>query len=376
MNERKIDPGTEGKTSPSGTTTKSGVPAHFLDDDENTETKIPDLEPDPDNPDEPPVVSFTNDSGSVAEGGTAPIGVILSRAPEEDIEVTFTVVAAGTATATDDYTISLTVTIPAGRDTAVPVPVTIVDDDAEEQSETLILMLAADPVGNDYTVGTRPTFTLTITDDDGTTVTPPVQPTIPAGTSVGTGTNEQQGDLSRAKVETALGKGVNFSNNAPSDGALTGETRWGVWLDDDDDLYIWANGPDETVSYDYPGVSADGLSGTATYNGDVVGIGYHGTTGFGEFTAVIGLTATFGTGDGAGVKGTVSNFEGEGAGSWGTVTLENGGNVNVAGSVTGGGWSNEFYRTPDNTGQPEGAYGYVDLRFSDGRAAGAYHAVK
>ena len=123
-------------------------------------------------------VSFASASQSVGEGaGTRNVGVTLDKAPTSDITVKYTV--GGTATAGSDFTIadSGTVTVPAGAKTAT-IPVTIIDDSVGENSETVVLKLAA---GESYQVGNPGMHTLTIVDDE------PVLSFASASQSVGEG---------------------------------------------------------------------------------------------------------------------------------------------------------------------------------------------
>ena len=124
-----------------------------------------------------PEASFASGSSSAAEdAGTTNVTVILSPAPDTDLTLRYSL--SGTATAGSDYAIagatgsSGTVAVSSGR-TSVSVPVAITDDSAEEESETVVLTLAA---GRGYTVGRPATHTLTITDNDRTG--PPQVPSV------------------------------------------------------------------------------------------------------------------------------------------------------------------------------------------------------
>ena len=112
--------------------------------------------------DNEPAVSFASASQSAGEGsGTRNVGVTLDRAPTTDITVKYTV--RGKATAGSDYTaLSGTVAVAAGATTAV-IPVTIVDDSVGENTESVVLTLAAN---SGYGVGSSRTHVLTIVDDD------------------------------------------------------------------------------------------------------------------------------------------------------------------------------------------------------------------
>ena len=112
---------------------------------------------------DPPTASFASASQSAGEGtGTHDVEVRLDKAPATDLTLAYTV--DGTATSGSDYTaLSGTVTVSAGATTAT-LPVTLIDDSAEEGSETVVLTLAT---GSDYEVGSPDTHTLTIAASDG-----------------------------------------------------------------------------------------------------------------------------------------------------------------------------------------------------------------
>ena len=113
--------------------------------------------------DDEPTVSFASASQSAGEeSGTRNVEVTLDKAPPTDITLAYTV--DGTATAGSDYTaLSGTVAVPAHATTAT-IPVTLIDDSAQEGSETVVLTLAA---GSGYRVGSLATHTLTIAANDG-----------------------------------------------------------------------------------------------------------------------------------------------------------------------------------------------------------------
>ena len=114
--------------------------------------------------DNEPAVSFASASQSAGEGsGTNNVGMRLDKAPTSDITVKYTV--GGTATPGVDYTaLSGMVTVAKGATTAV-IPVTVVDDSAHEDSETVVLTLAA---SGGYQVMSPGTHTLTIVDNEPT----------------------------------------------------------------------------------------------------------------------------------------------------------------------------------------------------------------
>ena len=326
-----------------------------------------------------PQVEFSTATASVDESaGTYDITIELDSARQTDVDLSYTV--SGTATSGSDYTApSGTVTITAGQTSAV-ISVPITDDTANESAETIIVTITS---SDDYDIGTG-TFTLTINSDPGDVPATPVNPQV----SVGTGTNYVSGagrDISR--VLAALGRSASGDDAAISanlnqlgfipehpDGGDNQFTHWGTWLQGDDSLRIWAVAPAGTNG----NLFADnaGFTGaSANYSGDVTGLAYHGAHGSeegGRFTADISLTANF-TADT--FSGSVTGFDLEDSSAtdptW-SVTLEDGGFV--SGSATGGNWGYQFYRGGDS-GNPDGAVGDMNLRFSDGRATGAFHAT-
>ena len=118
-----------------------------------------------------PVADFDLALHSASEGaGTRNVTVNLSpAAPHAGITLTYNVGGTATAGSGNDFTIanSGSVTLPSGA-TSVNIPVLIVDDNADESAETVLLTLTA---GNGYTVGAISVHTLTINDNDATVVT-------------------------------------------------------------------------------------------------------------------------------------------------------------------------------------------------------------
>ncbi|MCY4169560.1 MAG: hypothetical protein OXD36_10050 [Rhodobacter sp.] len=213
------------------------------------------------------------------------------------------------------------------------------------------------------------------TDSGGST-----QPVIESQSSEAGPSNmddDQGSDALTRKVLAAFGNGEDFMGGPIHIRELTympkeATEHFGAEFHLDEnprELRIWSAPPND----DYHRVSVNDsvFTGEATYNGNVIGYAYHGLSGSetgGGFNADITLNANFVD---ESVSGTVSNFSGPGAGSdWGTVALEDGG---VIGGAVEGGWSHEFYRK-ESEGNPDGATGTVDLKFSDGRARGAYNA--
>ena len=126
--------------------------------------------------DQLPVASFAASSSSAGEGaGTSNVTVNLSPAPTGAITVNYTV--GGTATAGSDFSISSSGTLSVASSAATAtIPVAITDDTADEDNETVLLTLTT---GTGYTVGSRNSHTLTITDDDTAAPPPPPPPPPP-----------------------------------------------------------------------------------------------------------------------------------------------------------------------------------------------------
>lgn len=117
-----------------------------------------------------PVVQFASNSSSFNESaGTSNIRVNLNpAAPSGGLTLSYTVT--GSATAGSDYTIqsSGSVSVPANA-ASVNIPVVIIDDNMDENNETVILTLTDNA---DYDLGSTTIHTLTIIDNDDTPTTP------------------------------------------------------------------------------------------------------------------------------------------------------------------------------------------------------------
>ncbi len=112
-----------------------------------------------------PALTFAAASASVDEAaGTYPISVTLSASSSTVPTLSYTL--SGTATQGTDYTIPSSVTLPANA-TSAQIPIVIVNDQEEESDETILVTLVS---SSGYTLGSITAFTLTITDNDGTTV--------------------------------------------------------------------------------------------------------------------------------------------------------------------------------------------------------------
>ena len=127
----------------------------------------------------PPVAQFAASTSSTSEGaGTHNVTVTLDPAPTSAITLRYSVDGSSTATADSDYTtLSGTASVSSG---SVTIPVTIIDDNADEAGETVILTLID---GTNYNLGSTTTHTLTITDNDDPPPSTPVV-SITAGNAI------------------------------------------------------------------------------------------------------------------------------------------------------------------------------------------------
>ena len=111
-----------------------------------------------------------NDPTAAEPGDDGQFTITLSQASDQDTVIDL--VITGTATSTDDYTaIPATVTIAAGAKTAT-VDVSVIDSDLLEESETVVVTLAAISSGDsDITINTAAnSAVVTINDDDVATL--------------------------------------------------------------------------------------------------------------------------------------------------------------------------------------------------------------
>ena len=134
-----------------------------------------------------PVAAFELALRSASEdAGTHNVTVNLSPAQHSETTLNYSVGGTATAGSGNDFTIanSGSVTVSAGA-TSVNIPVLIVDDNADEGAETVILTLTA---VTGYTVGATSVHTLTINDDDGSLMTTPVV-SVSGGMAVTEGTD-------------------------------------------------------------------------------------------------------------------------------------------------------------------------------------------
>ena len=117
-----------------------------------------------------PQVQFTSDAFTASEAAgsrTATVRVLLSPAPQVDTTLRYS--TSRSATEGVDYTkLSHRVSVPAGATTAT-IPVVVLDDTVDEPPETIELELSAND-DDGYQLGSTAVTTVTIADDDATTV--------------------------------------------------------------------------------------------------------------------------------------------------------------------------------------------------------------
>ena len=107
---------------------------------------------------------------SVSEGDTATLNIELSEPTSEDVTLTLTVVAGGSADVTVDYELLLVpVVIRAGL-SELTVSIRTIDDELTEETETLVLVLSV--VDGPAVTGAVDRVTVTIIDDDEAPVVP------------------------------------------------------------------------------------------------------------------------------------------------------------------------------------------------------------
>lgn len=115
-----------------------------------------------------PVVTVVATDDTASEAGAENGLFTLSRTGDTTDALVVTLVRGGTATdGTDHATIATTQTLPAGS-ASIPIQVVPVDDALNEGTETVVLTVAADAA---YVVGTPSAATVSLLDDDRSTVT-------------------------------------------------------------------------------------------------------------------------------------------------------------------------------------------------------------
>ncbi|MYB03902.1 MAG: transposase, partial [Acidimicrobiaceae bacterium] len=108
--------------------------------------------------------SFASDAYTATEASASrSINARLNLSPAPASAVTIGYTVTGTAASGDDYTaLSGTVSAAPGA-TFVDIAVTVINDNIDDDGETVVLTLTTSPL---YNAGTNPTTTVTITDDD------------------------------------------------------------------------------------------------------------------------------------------------------------------------------------------------------------------
>ena len=143
------------------------------------------------------VAQFASGSSSAAESaGTRNMAINLNPAPSNAITLNYTVGGTASEGGSGDFTIanSGTVSVSANA-SSVNIPVALRDDTTDEPRETVVLTLTQ---GSGYTVGSTNAHTLTITDNDITTVTLSTPDT----------TAEEQNSGNTATLRLALNRGL------------------------------------------------------------------------------------------------------------------------------------------------------------------------
>ena len=121
-------------------------------------------------PSVPEAAFATGESDAGEDAGTRTVTVHLVPPPTSPLALAYTV--GGTATAGADFTIAGSgIVAVLAHATGVDIEVAVLDDDAQESAETVVLTLTA---GTGYTVGGTGVHTLTLADDDA----PPPAPVV------------------------------------------------------------------------------------------------------------------------------------------------------------------------------------------------------
>ena len=107
---------------------------------------------------------------SVSEGDTATLNIELSEAASEDVTLTLTVVAGGSAVESVDYEPLLVPVVIRAGVLELTVSIRTIEDDLTEATETLVLVLSV--LSGPAVTGSVDRVTVTITDDDEAPVVP------------------------------------------------------------------------------------------------------------------------------------------------------------------------------------------------------------
>ena len=169
-----------------------------------------------------PAVEFTAAAYSGGEAsGNRTINVALRATPAFTAATSISYSVSGTATAGEDFTpLSGTVSMTGG---AGAIPITILQDQMDDDGETIVLTLIA---ANGYTVGTQGSATITITDDDGTTPPPSTLPVVSITGGGGVSEGEEASFTVTATPAPASGTtiSVNVRISDSDDFASSGQT--------------------------------------------------------------------------------------------------------------------------------------------------------
>ena len=169
-----------------------------------------------------PAVEFTAAAYSGGEAsGNRTINVALRATPAFTAATEVSYRVSGTATAGEDFTpLPGTVSMTGG---AGVIPITILQDQMDDDGETIVLTLTA---ANGYAVGTQGSTTITITDDDGTTPPPSTLPVVSITGGGGVSEGEEASFTVTATPAPAPGAtiSVNVRISASGDFASSGQT--------------------------------------------------------------------------------------------------------------------------------------------------------
>jgi len=220
--------------------------------------------------DDLPVVSLIASDAQAAETGSDPGVFTLSRTGSTTAPLSVTLARSGTATNGSDYTsisasTPFTFTIPAGA-TSANLTITPIDDTTNEGTETIILTVNANP--SLYTLGTAITATVSIADNDRSTVfitaSDPVASETPGntGTFTFTRTAPTTGSLTVSLNRTGTAtNGTDYASLPTSITFTAGQSELSLTVTPVDDLITEG---DETVLLQITGTAYDiGGSGFA-----------------------------------------------------------------------------------------------------------------
>ena len=167
-----------------------------------------------------PAVEFAAAAYSGGEAsGNRTINVALRATTAFTAATPVSYAVSGTATASEDFTpLPGTVSMTGG---AGVIPITILQDQMDDDGETIVLTLIA---ANGYTVGTQGSATITITDDDGTTPPPSTLPVVSITGGGGVSEGEEASFTVTATPAPGATISVNVRISASSDFASSGQT--------------------------------------------------------------------------------------------------------------------------------------------------------